>query len=70
MGNDTLVTLPRAQVDELFRSSIRVLEEHIRLTDAPVHDGTRCILVPQAIFDRFKTAVASAEQSAPKDWRP
>ena len=42
---------------EIERAALRVVQEVIRLTDRPVHDGTVCVLVPERIMERLENAI-------------
>ena len=66
---DEMVELPRSVVDELYRSSKRVTEEVIRLTNRPVHDGTKCVLIPEGIIERLESAVTVSGEHVIDDWR-
>lgn len=44
-------------IDEVTKAAIRVVDEAVTLTQPPVHDGTKMVLVPESLFTRLKEAI-------------
>lgn len=55
---DMPITLVAVDLDAIVRAARRCQEDVIRLTPRPVHDGTRCVLVPEGLWERLEQALA------------
>lgn len=49
--------LERALTTEIVASAYRAVDEAVKLSPRPTHDGTRCVLIPEGIFNRLRRAV-------------
>lgn len=54
-------------MSEVILAALRCIEEVVRLTQPPIHDGTKMVLVPEVLFKRLEQAVKVALDAHEKD---
>ena len=62
------IKIPYQISSELFRSATRCKEQVIKLSGRTIYDGTKCVLIPEVLFNRLEKSIAVCEEFA-VDWR-